>query len=63
MAALTLTQIFARLKQFNGAPAPPSVTDPFEQVLWENVAYLADDAKRSAAFSALRKSVGLDPWR
>jgi endonuclease III len=30
-------------------------------VLWENVAYLADDEKRAAAFSALRKTVGLSP--
>lgn len=61
MAALTLTQVVARLKTFYGAPAPPRVTDPFEQVLWENVAYLADDEKRAAAFSALRKTVGLSP--
>ncbi|MGA2980251.1 MAG: hypothetical protein ABSD76_11725 [Terriglobales bacterium] len=61
MAALTLTQVVGRLSKFYGAPAPPPVTDPFEQVLWENVAYLADDEKRAAAFSALRKMVGLRP--
>jgi endonuclease III len=61
MAALTLTQVVARLSEFYGKPAPPPVTDPFEQVLWENVAYLADDEKRAAAFSALRKTVGLKP--
>lgn len=61
MAALTLTQVVARLSKFYGAPAPPPVTDPFEQVLWENVAYLADDEKRAAAFSALRETVGLRP--
>jgi endonuclease-3 len=61
MAALTLTQVVARLRKFYGAPAPPPVTDPFEQVLWENVAYLANDEKRAAAFSALRKTVGLTP--
>jgi endonuclease III len=61
MAELSLTQVVARLKKFYGAPAPPPVTDPFEQVLWENVAYLADDEKRAAAFSALRKTVGLRP--
>ena len=61
MAALTLTQVIARLSKFYGAPSPPPVTDPFEQVLWENVAYLADDEKRAAAFSALRKTVGLTP--
>jgi endonuclease III len=61
MAKLSLTQVVARLKKFYGAPAPPPVTDPFEQVLWENVAYLADDEKRAAAFSVLRKTVGLKP--
>ncbi|MFZ0798913.1 MAG: hypothetical protein WCA13_16145 [Terriglobales bacterium] len=61
MAAPTLTQVIARLRKFYGAPAPPPVTDPFEQVLWEIVAYLADDEKRAAAFSALRKTVGLRP--
>ena len=61
MTALTLTQVVARLNKFYGAPAPPPVTDLFEQVLWENVAYLADDEKREAAFSTLRKTVGLTP--
>jgi len=61
LTSLTLTQVIARLKKLYGAPAPPRVTDPFEQVLWENVAYLANDEKRAAAFSALRKTVGLTP--
>jgi endonuclease III len=60
---LTLTQVVARLSKFYGTPAPPPVTDPFEQVLWENVAYLADDEKRAAAFSVLRKTVGITPER
>jgi endonuclease III len=61
MATLTLAQIVARLNKFYGPPAPPPVTDPFQQVLWENVAYLADDEKRATAFSTLRKTVGLTP--
>ncbi len=61
MAALTLNQVMVQLKKFYGAPEPPPVTDPFEQVLWENVAYLADDEKRAKAFSTLRKTVGLNP--
>jgi endonuclease III len=61
MTTLTLAQVVAQLSKFYGAPASPPVTDPFEQVLWENVAYLADDAKRAAAFSVLRKTVGLRP--
>ena len=35
--------------------------DPFELVLWENVAYLADDEKRAQAFTLLKKTVGLRP--
>jgi endonuclease-3 len=31
----------------------PARTDPFEQVLWENVAYLVDDQRRQAAYDAL----------
>jgi endonuclease III len=61
MTTLTLAQVVAQLSKFYGAPAPPPITDPFEQVLWENVAYLANDVKRAAAFSALRKTVGLRP--
>ena len=58
---LALTQVITRLRKFYGGPAPPPVTDPFEQVLWENVAYLVDDEKRALALSALRKTVGLRP--
>ena len=59
--ASTFGTCIARLKRFYGAPEPPPVSDPFEQVLWENVAYLADDEKRALAFSVLRKTVGTTP--
>ncbi len=58
---LTFAGMIARLQKFYGDPPPPPVTDPFEQVLWENVAYLADDEKRARAFSQLRKTVGTSP--
>jgi len=54
-------QTIARLKKFYGAPKPPQITDPFEQILWENVAYLADDEKRALAFAALVRTVGTTP--
>jgi len=60
-ASLTLARAVSILRKFYSAPEPPPVTDPFEQVLWENVAYLADDEKRAAAFAALRKTVGTSP--
>jgi endonuclease-3 len=40
-------------------PAPPS--DPFELILREQVAYLADDETRDRAFRLLERSVGVDP--
>ena len=58
---LTLAGVIARLRKFYGDPPPAPVTDPFEQVLWENVAYLADDEQRTRAFSQLRKTVGTSP--
>jgi len=35
--------------------------DPFAQVMWENVGYLIDDARRTALFRELQDRVGLDP--
>ena len=52
------TQTIKKLKMFYGRPAPPQITDPTELILLENVAYLADDAKRAAAFAALKKRIG-----
>lgn len=60
---MTLDTVIASLAKMHGpAPAPPS-TDPFELVLWENVAYLLDDVKRGVAFEALRARIGLAPER
>jgi endonuclease III len=50
-----------RLAQFYGEPKPPLVTEPFAMILWENIAYLASDAKRAEAFAELRTKVGLTP--
>lgn len=50
-----------RLAKLYGEPAPPPVTEPFAMILWENVAYLANDAKRAEAFDELRTKVGLTP--
>lgn len=56
-----LHRTIARLEKYYGAPDKPFPTDPFQQVLWVNVAYLADDARRAAAFKALKTGVGLTP--
>jgi endonuclease-3 len=39
----------------------PPVEGAFEWVLWELVAYLADDNKRLAAFTKLKETVGTSP--
>jgi len=58
---MQLTRLIERLRAHYGPPAPPTMTDPFEMILYENVAYLADDARRDAAFQALRELVGTKP--
>ena len=55
--------ILRTLRAFYGKPEPPAVTDPFEQILLENVAYLAADAARVQAFAELKKRTGLKPAR
>jgi endonuclease III len=50
-----------KLKQFYGEPTPPKTSDPFEQILLENIAYLVDDARRERALEHLRQTVGLRP--
>src|SRR5215831_4044242 len=58
---LTLRKAIGVLRRFHGAVAPPPTTDPFELVLWENVAYLASPERRKQAFEALRREVGTTP--
>ncbi len=59
----SLPEAVAALRAHYGPPRGPVLSDPFHLVLWENVAYLADDEKRSKAFELLRKTTGLDPER
>jgi endonuclease-3 len=56
-----LRRIIERLHGFHGAPAPPPATEPFAQVVWENVGYLVDDDRRGAVYERLRQEVGIDP--
>jgi hypothetical protein len=49
------------LEKKYGRPPPPPARTAFEHVLWENVAYLADDEKRARAFRELKARVGLSP--
>lgn len=58
---LNLPDLISRLEAFYGTPQPPTVTDPFEMILWENVAYLVDDERRARVFARLQEMVELDP--
>lgn len=49
------------LATFYGEPEPATPTEPFEMILWENIAYLASDKKRAEAFAELKSTVGLRP--
>lgn len=57
----TFDRVLRLLGKHYGPPKPPGVTDPLEMILQENVAYLADDERRAAAFAALKKRVGTRP--
>jgi endonuclease-3 len=56
-----LGRLLGKIERHYGSPTPPRFAGPLETILWEMVAYLADDARRGVAFDALRKRVGLTP--
>ena len=58
-----LGALLAELERHYGVPKSPRFAGPFEMILWEIVAYLADDARRELAFRALHDRVGLTPPR
>lgn len=60
-ASSLLSEAVTALRRHYGPPAPPPMTDPFELVLWENVAYLAPPARRREAFELLRSTIGTNP--
>lgn len=62
MTRLPLAQFVARLEAAHGKPRP-AIADPWLLILWENVAYLANDKVRREAFQVLKKRIGTDPKR
>lgn len=56
-----LPRVVEALQAFYGRPKRPSVRDPFEQILWENLAYLASDERRAAAWKRFKAEVGTKP--
>lgn len=59
----SLEDVLERLERFYGPPDPPVVTDPLEMILFENIAYLASDARRIAAWKTFRTRIGTKPAR
>lgn len=58
---MTFSRLVDKLQMHYGPPAPPPLTDPLELVIWENIAYLASDQRRAAAFAALKETIGTRP--
>jgi endonuclease-3 len=58
---LTFWGVVGKLEKHYGKPEPPSTRDPFELILYENIAYLASDDRREKAFRELKKRVGTRP--
>lgn len=57
----SLQSVVGTLRRYYGKPPAPASHDPFQLILWEQVAYLVPDAQRHAAYVALRSRVGLTP--
>jgi endonuclease III len=53
--------VVERLQTHYGTQKPPKLAGPWEMILWENIAYLADDDRRQQAFQTLKKRVGTRP--
>jgi endonuclease-3 len=60
---MPLAQVLEQLQAHYGQPKAPKLNGPWEMVLWENVAYLADDDQRWEAFQTLKKRIGTKPER
>jgi endonuclease III len=56
-----LAKVIERLEAHYGPQKPQKLAGPWEMILWENVAYLADDERRRRAFQTLKKDVGIEP--
>jgi len=57
----SLPRLIEELADRYGSAPDPFPTDAFELVLWENVAYLADDGRRRRALDSLRRTIGTRP--
>ncbi|HEY4361529.1 MAG TPA: hypothetical protein VGN17_11180 [Bryobacteraceae bacterium] len=55
------TKLLSILAKHYGKPLPPPKRDPFELILYENIAYLVSDDRRERAFRELKQQVGTNP--
>ena len=53
-----LRRVLEELVALYGPAPPPPSADAFELILWEIVAYLANDEQRAEAMASLRRTVG-----
>ena len=60
-ATITFSKLVDKLQQHYGPPTPPPSTDALELIIWENIAYLASDERRAAAFATLKRNIGTRP--
>jgi len=58
---LSFWKAVQQLEDHYGPPSPPVTRDPFELILYENIAYLVSDDRREKAFRELKQRVGLRP--
>jgi endonuclease III len=61
MTPIALPTVAERLQTHFGKQKPPKLNGPWKMLLWENVAYLADDDRRREAFQTLKKRIGTEP--
>ncbi len=60
-ATITFSKLVDELQRHYGCPAPAASIDPLELIIWENIAYLASDERRAAAFATLKRNIGTRP--
>jgi endonuclease III len=61
MTRIALPEALDALEASFGPFEPPRTIDPWLMILWENLAYLADDDGRQKALDKLRAKVGTEP--
>jgi endonuclease III len=61
MKQIALSRVIERLGALYGEPDAPDTNDPWEMIVWENVAYLVDDERRQQAMEALQHGIGISP--